>query len=216
MIEAQDDLDAFKTAHLPIEGNWDEIIMEYGEQEDIEMAPAGINDVEMMDPEEPEEPMELEEPEEPEDIDQDLLECTEHQKVLFTTQQLQGPASAWWANYEASLPAGRHTEWNEFKTAFRAHFIPAGLMQMKFQEFMDPKQGGRNVPQYSKAFNHLAEYAIEYVNTEEKKRYVFLHGMNATLKERLTWKALCAKWKKKIARGRPLLVPLLPHRRSIA
>ncbi|GJN40791.1 hypothetical protein PR202_gn00093 [Eleusine coracana subsp. coracana] len=60
-------------------------------------------------------------------------------------------------------------------------------MQRKFQEFMDLKQGGRNVLQYSEAFNHLAQYANEYVNTEEKKRYAFLCGMNATLKERLTW-----------------------------
>ncbi|GJN18424.1 hypothetical protein PR202_gb05586 [Eleusine coracana subsp. coracana] len=120
-----------------------------------------------------------------------LLECTEHQKVLFAAQQLQGSASAWWANYEASLPllcrTGCRNEWNEFKAAFRAHFIPAGLMQRKFQEFMDLKQGGRNVLQYFEAFNHLAQYATEYVNTEEKKRYAFLRRMNATLKECLTW-----------------------------
>ncbi|GJN36838.1 hypothetical protein PR202_gb25735 [Eleusine coracana subsp. coracana] len=77
-------------------------------------------------------------------------------------------------------------EWNDFKAAFRAHFISVGLMQRKFQEFMDLKQGGKNVLQYAEAFNHLAQYAIEYVNTEEKRRYTFLCGMNATLKERLT------------------------------
>ncbi|GJN40009.1 hypothetical protein PR202_gb29170 [Eleusine coracana subsp. coracana] len=42
-----------------------------------------------------------------------LLECMEHQKVLFIAQQLHGSASAWWVNYEASLPAGRRVEWNE-------------------------------------------------------------------------------------------------------
>ncbi|GJN40326.1 hypothetical protein PR202_gb29530 [Eleusine coracana subsp. coracana] len=115
-----------------------------------------------------------------------LLDCTEHQKVLFATQQLLGPAGAWWANHVASLPTGTHVEWNEFRTAFRDHFIPAGLVQRKFQEFMDLKQGGRNVLQYSEAFNHLAKYATEYVNTEEKKRYAFLRGMNAALKECLT------------------------------
>ncbi|GJN40042.1 hypothetical protein PR202_gb29207 [Eleusine coracana subsp. coracana] len=31
------------------------------------------------------------------------------------------------------------------------------------------------------------KYATEYVDTEEKKRYAFLRGMNAALKERLTW-----------------------------
>ncbi|GJN41205.1 hypothetical protein PR202_gn00551 [Eleusine coracana subsp. coracana] len=116
-----------------------------------------------------------------------LLECTKHQKVLFAVKQLQGSASAWWGNYEASLLAGHRVEWNEFKTAFCAHFIPAGLMQRKFQEFMDLKQGGRNFLQYSEVSNHLAQYAIEYVNTEDKNRYAFLRGMNATLKERLTW-----------------------------
>ncbi|GJN31853.1 hypothetical protein PR202_gb20304 [Eleusine coracana subsp. coracana] len=52
---------------------------------------------------------------------------------------------------------------------------------------MDLKQGGKNVLQYSEAFNHLAQYATQYVNTEEKKRYAFPRGMNAGLKERLTW-----------------------------
>ncbi|GJN40015.1 hypothetical protein PR202_gb29176 [Eleusine coracana subsp. coracana] len=60
-------------------------------------------------------------------------------------------------------------------------------MQRKFQEFMDLKQGGRNVLQYSRGFNHLAQYATKYINTEDKNRYAFLHGMNATVKERLTW-----------------------------
>ncbi|GJN24202.1 hypothetical protein PR202_gb11932 [Eleusine coracana subsp. coracana] len=52
---------------------------------------------------------------------------------------------------------------------------------------MDLKEGGRSVLQYSEAFNHHAQYATEYVKTEAKKRYAFLHGMNATLKEHLTW-----------------------------
>ncbi|GJN41098.1 hypothetical protein PR202_gn00425 [Eleusine coracana subsp. coracana] len=126
MIEAQDDLNAFKAAHLPIEGYWDEIFIEYGD---------GSH------------PPTFEHAREPLDADHwlrqteskfSLLECTERQK-------------------------------------------------RKFQEFMDLKQGGRNVLQYSEAFNHLAQYATEYVNTEEKKRYTFLRGMNATLKERLTW-----------------------------
>jgi hypothetical protein len=33
-----------------------------------------------------------------------LLHCIEVQKTLFTTQQLRGDASAWWANYTATRP----------------------------------------------------------------------------------------------------------------
>jgi hypothetical protein len=32
-----------------------------------------------------------------------LLHCTEIQKTLFTAQQLRGPASAWWANFTATI-----------------------------------------------------------------------------------------------------------------
>jgi hypothetical protein len=34
-----------------------------------------------------------------------LLRYTEVQKTLFTTQQMWGDASAWWANYTATHPA---------------------------------------------------------------------------------------------------------------
>ena len=61
-----------------------------------------------------------------------LLDCTDFQKPLFAAQQLKGPASAWWANYESSLTAGHRVSWVEFKNAFRNHHIPAGLIQRKF------------------------------------------------------------------------------------
>jgi hypothetical protein len=85
-----------------------------------------------------------------------LLRCTELQKILFTMQQLRGDASAWWANYTATRPADYQVPWVEFRNAFCAYYIPAGVMRKKRQEFMDLKQGGRSVHDYSKQFNHLA------------------------------------------------------------
>jgi hypothetical protein len=85
-----------------------------------------------------------------------LLRCIEVQKTLFTIQQLRGDASAWWANCIATRPADYHVPWAEFHDAFRAYYIPAGVMRKKWQEFMDLKQGGRSVHDYSKQFNHLA------------------------------------------------------------
>jgi hypothetical protein len=85
-----------------------------------------------------------------------LLHRTEVQKTLFTMQQLWGDASAWWANYTAIRPADYQVSWAEFRDAFCAHYIPTGVMRKKHQEFMDLKQGGRSVHDYSKQFNHLA------------------------------------------------------------
>jgi hypothetical protein len=69
-----------------------------------------------------------------------LLRCTEVQKTLFTAQQLQGDVSAWWANYTATHPADYQVPWAEFRNAFRAYYIPAGVMRKKRQEFIDLKQ----------------------------------------------------------------------------
>jgi hypothetical protein len=85
-----------------------------------------------------------------------LLRYTEVQKTLFAAQQLHGDASAWWANCTATRPTDYHVPWAEFYDAFPAHYIPAGMMRKKRQEFMDLKQGGRSVHDYSKQFNHLA------------------------------------------------------------
>jgi hypothetical protein len=42
-------------------------------------------------------------------------------------------------------------------------------MGKKHQEFMDLKQGGRFVHDYSKQSNHLAQYAPDQVDTDDKK-----------------------------------------------
>jgi hypothetical protein len=74
--------------------------------------------------------------------------------------------------------------WAEFHDAFRAHYIPASVMRKKHQEFMDLKQGGRSVHDYSKQFNHLAQYASDQVDTDEKKD-CFMIGLSTKLQERM-------------------------------
>jgi hypothetical protein len=111
-----------------------------------------------------------------------LLHCTEVQKTLFTTQQLCGDASAWWANYTATHPVDYQVPWADFHDAFHAHYIPAGVMRKKHQEFMDLKQGGRSVHDYSKQFNHLAQYVLDQVDTDDKKDR-FMIGLSTKLQE---------------------------------
>jgi hypothetical protein len=74
-----------------------------------------------------------------------LLRCTEVHKTLFATQQLRGDAGTWWTNYTVTRPTDYQGPWAEFCGAFHAHYIPAGVMRKKHQEFMDLKQGGRSV-----------------------------------------------------------------------
>jgi hypothetical protein len=114
-----------------------------------------------------------------------LLHCTEVQKTLFTAQQLWGDASAWWANYTTTLPTDYQVPWAEFCNTFRAHYIPAGVMRKKRQEFMDLKKGERSVHDYSKQFNHLVQYAPDQVDTDNKKKDRFMIGLSTKLQEHM-------------------------------
>jgi hypothetical protein len=49
---------------------------------------------------------------------------------------------------------------------------------------MDLKQGGRSVHDYSKQFNHLAQYAPDQVDTDERKDR-FMLGLSTKLQERM-------------------------------
>jgi hypothetical protein len=63
------------------------------------------------------------------------------------------------------------------------------MMRKKHQEFMDLKQGERSVHDYSKLFNHLAQYALDQVDTDDKKKDHFIIGLSTKLQERMrsTW-----------------------------
>jgi hypothetical protein len=59
------------------------------------------------------------------------------------------------------------------------------MMRKKRQEFMDLKQGGRSVHDYMKLFNHLAQYALDQVDTDDKKKDCFSIGLSTQLQERM-------------------------------
>jgi hypothetical protein len=59
-------------------------------------------------------------------------------------------------------------------------------MRKKHHSFMDLKQGGRSMHDYSKFFNHLTQYAPDQVDTDEKKKDRFMIDLSTKLHERMT------------------------------
>jgi hypothetical protein len=111
-----------------------------------------------------------------------LLYCTEYQKTLYTVQQLRGAAGAWWASYIATLPDDHHVSWGEFRTAFRAHHLFAGLLRSKLKELLDLEQGNCSVFNYTRQFNTLAQYGTCHVDTDKKKANPYRVGFTITCK----------------------------------
>lgn len=99
-----------------------------------------------------------------------LIHCTKYQKLVFAAQQLRGVAGAWWANFVATHPDGHRITWAEFQSAFRAHYIPTGVMTMKLEEFLALRQGESSVMKYLGQYHHLSQYAPDRVNTDAKKK----------------------------------------------
>jgi hypothetical protein len=109
--------------------------------------------------------------------------CSDENKVLFAAQQLQGTARLWWDQFHALQAADHVVTWDEFRTAFRAHHIPEGLIERKLNEFLNLTQGTRTVIQYAQVFNHLCQYAGSHADTDARKCDRFRRGLNTKLKE---------------------------------
>ena len=58
-------------------------------------------------------------------------------------------------------------------------------MAMKHTKFMKLVQGTKNLTEYLHAFNHLAKYALEFVDTEAKKIMSFKRGLSNKLTKTL-------------------------------
>jgi hypothetical protein len=68
--------------------------------------------------------------------------------------------------------------WPEFRAAFRAHYVPQGVIKLKKKELQDLKQGSMSVNEYVTKFTQLSRYTPTEVDTDEKKQDYFLNGLN--------------------------------------
>jgi hypothetical protein len=107
-----------------------------------------------------------------------IAQCTDREKVLFSTHQLYGTAANRWETYCNSHANVGTITWNEFKAHFYTHYVPRGTMKLKRKEFADLKPGCMTVNEYQNSFIQLSRYAPDDINMDEKKQDMFLSGLN--------------------------------------
>ena len=106
--------------------------------------------------------------------------CSHAEKVRFAAHLLEGPAASWWDNFQITHPIDEVT-WAMFEDGFRTHHISSGVMGLKKKEFHNLRQDHRTVAEYIDAFNDLARYAPDDVDTDAKRKDKFLDGLNDDL-----------------------------------
>jgi hypothetical protein len=110
-----------------------------------------------------------------------IAQCSDREKVLYTSGCLTGPAADWWDSYVAAHNAVDTITWAEFATQFRNYHIPVGLMKIKKKEFLSLKQGSMSVSEYRDRFIQLSRYALDEVVEDERKQEHFIEGLNGPL-----------------------------------
>jgi hypothetical protein len=96
---------------------------------------------------------------------------------MFIMHQVFGTAADWWETYRNTDFNANAFSWNEWKTCFRTHYMPHSTLKLK-KEFSNMNQGSMTVNEYLNQFIQLSRYAIDDVNTNEKKQDMFLKGLN--------------------------------------
>jgi hypothetical protein len=104
-------------------------------------------------------------------------QCDDREKVLYGPRQLRGAAQSWWESYLATHADPEAITWEEFRESFRRYHVPEGLIIVKKEEFLAPKQGPLSVSEYRDRFLQLSRYAPEDVNTDAKRQYRFMRGL---------------------------------------
>jgi hypothetical protein len=116
-------------------------------------------------------------------VNKDLVtcECTEAEKVRFTTHLLEGPIAIWWETYQVTHPM-EGLDWDTFREGFHNAHISSGIMNVKKDKFCTLRQGGRTLKEYMGDFCSLARYVLEDVDTYAKRKDKFLIGLKGELK----------------------------------
>ena len=105
-----------------------------------------------------------------------LANCTVENLVKFAAHQLKGVAADWWENYCEAHEDAQTITWNEFAEAFRTTHIPAGIMELKRDEFRALTQGKMTMSEYLSRFTQLACYGRADIPTEADKTANFCRG----------------------------------------
>jgi hypothetical protein len=75
----------------------------------------------------------------------------------------------WWETYCNTHADVDSITWNEFNARFRNHYVPCDTMKLMKIEFTNLRQGSMTVNEYLNSFIQLSRYAIEDIDTDEKK-----------------------------------------------
>ncbi|XP_028223450.1 uncharacterized protein LOC114404930 [Glycine soja] len=115
-----------------------------------------------------------------------VMECQDHQKVMFSTHMLADEAEYWWENTRPRLEGagGVVVQWETFRQTFLEKYFPEDVKNRKEMEFLELKQESMTVAEYAARFENLVRYFPHYQGEarEKSKCVKFVNGLRPEVK----------------------------------
>ncbi|XP_057975372.1 uncharacterized protein LOC131162790 [Malania oleifera] len=117
-----------------------------------------------------------------------VLHCTDEQKVQYATFKLIGEAEQWWSAVklleEQRLVLVALT-WGHFKEIFYDCYFLTSIRDAKMEEFLNLIQGHLTMPQYAAKFVELSRFAPFMIPDDFRKAQRFERGLRQAIYEQV-------------------------------
>ncbi|MCH80451.1 retrotransposon protein, partial [Trifolium medium] len=113
-----------------------------------------------------------------------MATCSEEDKVVYATHQFRGAAEDWWEGAKRRMEANEvDVNWTNFKRVMMEKYLPKTFRIRKAQEFLELKQGGMSVTEFTKKFEELSHYSShnQHETDEEWKINQYKYGLRGEI-----------------------------------
>lgn len=109
----------------------------------------------------------------------DTMGVTPREKAELDAYQLKDVAQMWFEQWRVERPLERGlVDWEEFKEAFLYRFFSLEWREKNMVEFMNLRQGGMSVQEYSLKFTQLSKYTPTMVANPRARMNRFVMGVS--------------------------------------
>ncbi|XP_030441577.2 uncharacterized protein LOC115663732 [Syzygium oleosum] len=116
----------------------------------------------------------------------ELLRCSEEEKVILATYQLQVNTNHWWkATKEIVFPRNMAVNWNAFVEAFNEKYFSECARDQKVKEFLQFQQNNLTVNQFEAKFAQLSRYAPRLIENPIDRAKRFRDGLKPDIRSQL-------------------------------
>ena len=116
----------------------------------------------------------------------DVMNCTDEQRVSFSSFMFQKKVEYWWRVVKGSVKSTREPiTWKLLVHKSTEKYIPETTRDKMASEFLELRQSQMNVSQYDQRFTQLSRYAVALVKSEAERIKRFVKGLKSEIRGRL-------------------------------